>query len=92
MDINQLKCFVKIAEYENMSRAAEELLIAQPSLSRTIKSLEQHFHTQLFERDGKKIRISKSGEILYRHAVAVISGLEEAENEIDKINSSGSTL
>lgn len=87
MDIKQLQYFVKIVEYENMSRASEELLVAQPALSRMIKNMEERLQTKLFERNGKKIKLSRSGEIFYSHAVVILKEFEEAQKEIDELNS-----
>lgn len=87
MDIKQLKYFVRIAECENMSRAAEELLIAQPALSRMVKKMEEQLQTRLFDRNGKKIKLSRSGEIFYAHALIILKEFEGAEMEIQELNS-----
>ena len=50
MTLNQLTYFQKIAELEHFSRAAEELNISQPSLSRSIDTLEQELGLRLFEK------------------------------------------
>ena len=53
MTLNQLTYFQKIAELEHFSRAAEELNISQPSLSRSIDTLEQELGLPLFEKIGR---------------------------------------
>ena len=55
-----LSQFKKIAELQHITRAAEELHVAQPSLSRTIARLEQELGVPLFERSGKKMCIRDS--------------------------------
>ena len=54
MELLQLKYFRVIAETENISKAAEQLYIAQPSLSMTLKRLEDELGIPLFDRNGKK--------------------------------------
>ena len=52
---NQINNFVAVARTENMSEAAELLHISQPSLSQTIKRLEEELGFPLFERRGKRL-------------------------------------
>lgn len=65
MNLNQLKAFCTLAKTLHYSRAAEELEIAQPSLSRMISHLEQELGTNLFEKRGRNIILSKQGELFY---------------------------
>ncbi|HEX3813045.1 MAG TPA: LysR family transcriptional regulator [Mycobacteriales bacterium] len=63
-----LKTFVAVAEVLSFSHAADELGIAQPLLSRRIKSLEEHLGGQLFDRGRRQIRITDLGTLLLPHA------------------------
>lgn len=54
METRVLNYFLKIAQLNNMSKAAEQLHITQPTLSRQIKTLEDSLGTKLFNRDNKK--------------------------------------
>lgn len=63
MEWNQLHTFLVAAREENFSRAAELLHTSQPSLSQTIKRLEEDLGYSLFEREGKHIRLNESGRI-----------------------------
>lgn len=56
MELLQLQYFRKVAELEHMTRAAEELRIAQPALSKTISRLEEDLGVPLFDRNGRQIR------------------------------------
>lgn len=67
MNLNQLKAFSVLARVLHYSRAAEELEIAQPSLSRMISQLEQELETNLFEKHGRNITLSKPGEVFYQY-------------------------
>lgn len=76
MNLNQLKAFCVLARTLHYSRAAEELEIAQPSLSRMICQLERELDAPLFEKQGRGIILSKQGTLFYSY---VNRGLEEIE-------------
>lgn len=82
MDILQLTYFKKIAELENVSRAAEELLVAQPALSKVIRTLETELDAKLFDRTGKRITLNNNGKILLRHTNKILQHLSDAKSEI----------
>ena len=52
MTIRHLKIFLAVADSGTMSQAARRLYITQPSVSQAVRELEEHYHTQLFERLG----------------------------------------
>ena len=64
MTIAQISCFLKVAECGNISRAAEEMFLSQPSLSKHIALLEEDLGLSLFERKSKGVSLTKSGEIM----------------------------
>lgn len=76
MNLNQLKAFRVLARTLHYSRAAEELEIAQPSLSRMIAQLEQELEAPLFEKQGRSIILSKQGDLFYSY---INRGLDEIE-------------
>lgn len=59
MNLNQLYYFRALADWEHYTRAAEELHIAQPTLSKAIASLEQELGAYLFEKKGRNIALTK---------------------------------
>lgn len=59
MTIRHLKVFIKVCEFNSISKAAEELCIAQPSVSQTIKELEHYYDVILFNRINKKLVLQK---------------------------------
>ena len=61
MTLNQLRYFLAVAEHENYRRAAEKLYISQPSLSRSISSLEAELGVLLFDKNGRGIELTKEG-------------------------------
>ncbi|MFI6642735.1 LysR family transcriptional regulator [Streptomyces sp. NPDC050504] len=77
MDLLQLRHFQTVARYEHISRAAEELRVAQPSLSRTIARLEAELGTPLFDRQGRRIRLNQYGAVFLRHVDRALRELDE---------------
>ncbi len=85
MEINQLRAFNYIVMERNFSRAARRMFITQPAISMQIKSLEQEIGQTLFDRSTREIIPTEAGKILYSHTKRIFSEIENARNEIDKI-------
>jgi DNA-binding transcriptional LysR family regulator len=86
MTFKQLQFFRKTAELENISKAAKELFVAQPALSKSIKDLEEELKFPLFDRNGKKISLNQNGRILYKHVQLVQNNLLQLEQELLEAN------
>lgn len=87
MDLQQLHYFVTIAHLENMSRAAEELYVAQPSLSRSLARLEAELGAPLFERQGRHLRLNHIGRAFLQYVEQALAQLAEGKNEVaDLVN------
>lgn len=84
MEFYQLRQFEAAARHKNMTRAAEELCIAQPALSKTIHKLEEEFNAQLFIRNKKGLLCTKQGEILLRYANQILPLVNAASKEINE--------
>ncbi|GCF07719.1 LysR family transcriptional regulator [Dictyobacter arantiisoli] len=82
MDLLQLKYFQTVARHEHMTHAAEELSIAQPSLSKMIARLEEELGVQLFERRGRQIRLNDFGKIFLKQVERSFFELEEGKRQI----------
>jgi LysR family hydrogen peroxide-inducible transcriptional activator len=89
MELFQLRYFLKAAEREGFTRAAEELGISQPALSRAIANLELELGQPVFERQGRRVALTDAGRLLQSRALQVVSLLEEAKNEITDDGESG---
>ncbi len=72
MNFLQLEYFCKIAELGNMTRAAEELMVSQPGLSRVLRALEDELGTSLFLRKSKLMELTNEGSVLYRGAKNIL--------------------
>ena len=78
MDVRQLTYFLAVVETMNFGRAAEQLYIAQPSLSQAIGTLERELGVRLFHRVGRGIVLSDAGAQLIEPARQVVRDLEAA--------------
>jgi DNA-binding transcriptional LysR family regulator len=78
VNLRQLRYFLTIADEGSFSRAAARLLIAQPSLSQQIKSLEQELGGQLLERLPTGVRLTSAGNALLSEARSAVTHAERA--------------
>lgn len=82
MNFYQLVYFRKVAETKNISRAAEELLVTQPAVSKQVRALEEELGEKLFDRIGKKVFLTKTGQVLLAHADRILRSIEEAKTAV----------
>lgn len=80
MNIQYLKYAVEVARIGSISRAAEELYIAQPNLSRAIKELEKDLGITIFDRNSKGMTLTHDGERLIEYGKAILRQINEVEN------------
>lgn len=81
MDLNTLTQFLAVARLEHLSRAAQELRVAQPSLSRSIARLEAELGTPLFERGGR-LRLNDAGHLLRGYVERALGELEAGRRAV----------
>lgn len=86
MELRQLEYFMVLSEELHFTRAAQRLHISQPTLSQQIKVLEQTIGVLLFNRIGKKITLSKAGEILYDQCQHIFSTLEQTKVQLQALD------
>lgn len=82
MDIRQLRYFVAIAEERAISRAAERVGVAQPSLSQHVMRLEEELETQLLVRDARGVVLTETGALLLAHARQILKYIDLAREDI----------
>lgn len=82
MDLLQLKYFQTVARLEHITRAADELHIAQPSLSKTISRLEEDLGICLFDRQGRQIKLNRYGRAFLRRVEQIFMALDEGKREL----------
>lgn len=78
----RLKVFYTVALRLNFTKAATELYITQPAVSKHIQELEETYKTKLFERNGSKIALTPAGEILLKHAKEIFEIYREIDFEM----------
>jgi DNA-binding transcriptional LysR family regulator len=82
LDLRKLRYFVAVAERLHFSRAAEDLLIAQPALSRQIRALERELATELFVRDSHRVRLTAAGSRLLEDAGPLLAAADAARRRV----------
>jgi DNA-binding transcriptional LysR family regulator len=78
MELRHLRYFVAVAEAENVSRAATQLHVSQPALSRQVRDLEAELGFALLHRGAKAVRLTDAGRVFLVEARAVLGRVEEA--------------
>jgi LysR family transcriptional activator of glutamate synthase operon len=77
MSLEQITTFVTVARTGSVMRAASELHLTQPPLSRRIRSLEDELDVKLFVREARGMRLTEAGRQFLPHAEAVLRALED---------------
>lgn len=85
MEIHQLRYFCAVASTGNFTRAAEQEHVAQPSLSQQILKLEDELGAKLFDRLGRKARLTQFGEAFLPRAQRILCELTDARCEIQEL-------
>lgn len=82
MTLRHMKIFTAVFRNSNITRAAEELHLAQPSVSLAIKELEEYYGIRLFERIGRGISPTEGAKKFYEYALHIVSLFDEMETKI----------
>ena len=85
MDLNQLQSFVAVAEQASFTRAAQVLGLAQPALSRHIRSLEVELRQTLLLRNGRGAVTTDAGKLLLEHARGILHQVARAHEDLDQL-------
>jgi LysR family transcriptional regulator, nitrogen assimilation regulatory protein len=88
MDLKQLESFVRVAELGSFTRAAVELGVAQPALSRQVRQLEVELHQHLLKRNGRGAVVTEAGQTLLQHARGILHQVERAREELGQVKGS----
>jgi DNA-binding transcriptional LysR family regulator len=85
MDIRTMQYYLAVVREGTISAAAEALHVAQPSLSRQMKDLEEELGVSLFERGNRKITLTEEGMVLRKRAEEMVRLMQMTEEEISSI-------
>ena len=85
IDYELYKIFYRVAGAGSFTHGAEELHITQSAISQAIKNLESRLGTALFVRDGRRIRLSREGEVLYYHIAQGVRSFQSGERSLGEM-------
>ena len=93
MELNQLHYFVAVAKTENITKAAQELFITQPALSRVILRLENELGTPLFDRKGGRLTLNDQGKVFLSYIKPALESINDGVHAvIDELGSKEITI
>ena len=84
-NLSQYRIFYEVAKNGNISKAAKELFISQPAISKSIGKLEDSLHTTLFTRNSRGVQLTEEGQILFTHIQTAFEELAMGEQELRRI-------
>lgn len=85
MDLKQLEYFVRVAELGSFTRAAVELDVAQPALSRQVRLLEVELRQTLLVRNGRGALPTEAGKVLLEHGRGILHQVQRAQDDLGRL-------
>lgn len=85
MDIKQMTYFVEIVKQGGMTKAAESMFIAQPTISKAIKELEQELGKALFDRSKRQLSLTDVGQVFYEKSLEILNLYDNLPDEINSV-------
>lgn len=92
LDLNELEQFVEFADNKTLSKTAEKMHISQPTLTRTMKSVEEKFGAELFVRGKNKIELNETGLKAVEYSRKLLQESEEVIKKVRKFDKSLKTI
>jgi DNA-binding transcriptional LysR family regulator len=86
MDIKTLRYFVEVVRRQSYTQAANALYVTQPTISKMLRNLEEEVGSTLLIREGRKLLLTHTGQVLYDHAETILAELRELETALEDIN------
>ena len=81
MDIEDLRKFIVVAQYENLNKASQHLSVTTGALSKVVKRIEHKLEVQVFDRVGKHIRLNQRGNKFLLYATHLVHEADQALSE-----------
>lgn len=82
MELLQFRYFLEAARLENLTRAAEELHVAQPAITQSIHRLENELGVRLFDRKNHRITLNEQGKLLEKRLTAILFSIDGLKDEL----------
>lgn len=86
MNLDFLKTLLKISQYGNLTKAAEELGISQPAITKQIQTLEKELGVELLDRGQKQVNLTEAGIVLELYARQIINLADKAKYDLSKLH------
>src|SRR5471032_1813089 len=86
MDVRTLRYFVEVVRQQSFTRAAEKLFVTQPTISKMLRHLEEELECTLIVREGRRLRLTDSGQALYQRGLNILEEFRQLEAELEDIN------
>src|SRR5687768_3152470 len=85
MDLRQVRTFLAVADLGTVSKAAEQLHITQPALSRQISNLEDELALKLFDRVGRRLLLTTEGGLLLNHCRGLLNAARGVREQAEAL-------
>ncbi len=82
MTLHQLKIWTTVAKQQNMTKAANELRIRQPSVTQQVKLLEKEYRLKLYEVNGRGIELTQAGKLFLKNANRILLQVQNFEKSL----------
>ena len=84
MELRKIEAFCLVVELKSFTRAAETMLLSQPTISEHVRALEQEFGHKLLDRLGRQVEPTPAGELLYRHGRKILAASQRAVDALEQ--------
>lgn len=92
MELLQLRYFLEVAESEHVTHSAQKLRVSQPSLTQAISRLERELGMQLFEPEGRGIRLTEAGRFYSKRIAKAVGEIDSATSELARFDEERSSI
>lgn len=87
MDILHLTYFIEVAKQLSFTKAARELHVSQPSISKMIRNLEDELKVTLLDRSARRVKLTDAGQALYERGLKIVDSLKNVTADLDDLTS-----
>ncbi|MFT8364157.1 MAG: LysR family transcriptional regulator [Sporolactobacillus sp.] len=88
-DIKHLHYFLEVARCKSFTKAARELYVSQPTISKMVRGIEDELGMILLDRSAKEMELTDAGQIVYQQAEQIVSSFDHLSNALEKLKATG---